>query len=50
VGRLSPLEQALLTWLAIEREPVGFGELRADLEPAAQRAALLAPGAVEVSS
>ncbi len=33
VGRLSPLEQALLTWLAIEREPVGFGELMADLLP-----------------
>jgi WD40 repeat protein/transcriptional regulator with XRE-family HTH domain len=31
VGRLSPPEQTLLTWLAIEREPIGFGELVADL-------------------
>jgi len=30
VARLSPLERAVLTWLAVEREPVGFAELVAD--------------------
>ncbi len=33
VARLSPLSQALLSWLTIEREPVGFAELAADLGP-----------------
>ncbi len=33
VERLSPLERDILYWLAIEREPVGFGKLTADLEP-----------------
>jgi hypothetical protein len=34
VARLSALEQAILLWLAVEREPVGFAELVADLGPA----------------
>jgi WD40 repeat protein/transcriptional regulator with XRE-family HTH domain len=38
--RLSALEQSLLTWLAIEREPVGVAALRADL------ASGVGPGAV----
>ena len=33
VARLSALERAVLTWLAVEREPVGFAELVADLGP-----------------
>src|SRR6478672_7841230 len=33
LARLSPLEQALLHWLAIEREPVRFAALLADLGP-----------------
>jgi transcriptional regulator with XRE-family HTH domain len=33
--RLSPLEQSLLYWLAVEREPVGLARLRADLAPGA---------------
>jgi len=33
LARLSPLEQALLYWLAIEREPVRFAALLADLGP-----------------
>jgi WD40 repeat protein/transcriptional regulator with XRE-family HTH domain len=35
VGRLSALEQSLLYWLAVEREPVGVVALRADLAPGA---------------
>jgi WD40 repeat protein/transcriptional regulator with XRE-family HTH domain len=31
ITRLSPLEYAILLWLAVEREPVGFGMLVADL-------------------
>ena len=31
VDRISTLEHSVLTWLAVEREPVGFGELIADL-------------------
>jgi hypothetical protein len=30
VERLSALERAVGTWLAVEREPVGFAELAAD--------------------
>ncbi len=37
MGRLSPLEQALLTWLAIEREAMRFGDLVADLGPGVAR-------------
>ena len=37
VGRLSALEQSLLYWLAVEREPVGVAALRADLGPGAGR-------------
>ena len=33
VGRLSSLELAIGTWLAVEREPIGFAELVADLGP-----------------
>jgi WD40 repeat protein/predicted ATPase/transcriptional regulator with XRE-family HTH domain/Tfp pilus assembly protein PilF len=33
VARLSALEQAVLAWLAVEREPIGFPELVADLLP-----------------
>jgi WD40 repeat protein/transcriptional regulator with XRE-family HTH domain len=32
-GRLSALEQSLLYWLAVEREPVGIAMLRADVAP-----------------
>ena len=39
--RLSGLEQALLSWLAIEREPVGFVELLSDLEPLETRGGVL---------
>ncbi|MBV9282393.1 MAG: AAA family ATPase, partial [Chloroflexi bacterium] len=39
--RLSQLEQTLLYWLAIEREPVGFVELVGDLEPPAPRGDVL---------
>jgi predicted ATPase/WD40 repeat protein/transcriptional regulator with XRE-family HTH domain len=38
VARLSPLERMVLTWLAVEREPVGFGELAADLGQGVGRA------------
>jgi hypothetical protein len=31
VARLSALEQAVLAWLAVEREPIGLRELAADL-------------------
>jgi WD40 repeat protein/transcriptional regulator with XRE-family HTH domain len=44
VGRLSALERSVLAWLAIEREPVGFADLAADLDPVARGAAL---GAME---
>jgi WD40 repeat protein/transcriptional regulator with XRE-family HTH domain len=37
ITRLSPLEHAVLLWLAVEREPVGFGDLVADLGPSAAR-------------
>ncbi len=56
-ARLSALEQAVVTWLAVEREPVGFAALVADLGPGVarvgvieaveglQRRSLLEPGA-----
>jgi len=37
VVRLSALEQAILTWLAVEREPVGFATLVTDLGPGVAR-------------
>jgi WD domain, G-beta repeat len=37
VGRLSALEQTILTGLAVEREPVGFAALVADLGPGVGR-------------
>src|SRR5262249_23102459 len=40
-GRLSTLEQSLLYWLAVEREPVGMQALRADLAPGAGAGAML---------
>src|SRR5262249_11683417 len=40
-GRLSALEQSLLTWLAIERQPVGVAAVRADLGPGAGPGAVL---------
>jgi WD40 repeat protein/DNA-binding SARP family transcriptional activator len=40
-NRLSALEQSLLYWLAIEREPVGFVELFRDLEPPPTRGEVL---------
>jgi hypothetical protein len=40
-GRLSALEQSLLYWLAVEREPVGVAALRADLAPGAGPGAVL---------
>jgi WD40 repeat protein/DNA-binding SARP family transcriptional activator len=40
-NRLSPIEQALLFWLAIEREPVGFVELFGELEPPPTRGDVL---------
>src|SRR5262249_10476622 len=41
VVRLSAAEQTVLDWLAIEREPVGFGTLVADLGPTVPRGAAL---------
>jgi transcriptional regulator with XRE-family HTH domain len=41
VARLSVQEQAVLTWLAEERAPVGFAELVADLGPLLGRAAVV---------
>lgn len=41
VARLSPLEHAVLTWLAVEREPVGFAELAAELGPTVGRAEMV---------
>jgi hypothetical protein len=41
LARLSPLEQALLHWLAIEREPVRFAALLADLGPEVARSEVL---------
>ncbi|HMA34253.1 MAG TPA: helix-turn-helix domain-containing protein [Chloroflexia bacterium] len=41
LARLSPLEHALLYWLAIEREPVRFAALLADLGPEVARSAVL---------
>ena len=35
IARVSALEQSVLTWLAVEREPIGFTELLADLGPGA---------------
>jgi WD40 repeat protein/transcriptional regulator with XRE-family HTH domain len=37
LGRLSAAERAALDWLAVEREPVGFAQLAADLGPAVSR-------------
>ncbi len=39
VGRLSAPEQAILGWLAVEREPVGFAALVDNLGPGVSRAA-----------
>src|SRR5712692_3996743 len=41
VARLSAPERAVLDWLAVEREPVAFGTLVADLGPAVPRGAAL---------
>jgi hypothetical protein len=41
VARLSALERAIVTWLAVEREPVGFAELVAALGPAVARSAVV---------
>jgi WD40 repeat protein/transcriptional regulator with XRE-family HTH domain len=41
LARLSPLEQELLFWLAVEREPVGLEELRTDLVQLAPKLAVL---------
>ncbi len=35
--RLSSLENTIVTWLAVEREPVEFGDLAADLRPGVPR-------------
>jgi WD40 repeat protein/transcriptional regulator with XRE-family HTH domain len=40
-GRLSALEQSLLYWLAVEREPVGVVGLRTDLAAGAERGEVL---------
>ncbi|MBV9355518.1 MAG: helix-turn-helix domain-containing protein [Chloroflexi bacterium] len=40
VQRLSGLEQELMRWLAIEREPVSFVELAADVGPSADRGSI----------
>jgi WD40 repeat protein len=40
VRRLSGLEQELMRWLAVEREPVSFVELAADLGTSAERGAV----------
>lgn len=39
--RLSPLEQAIMNWLAINREPVTLDDLRADLVTALPKAKLM---------
>jgi WD40 repeat protein len=39
--RLSPLELDILRWMAVEREPVRFGQLVLDLGPAVGRGAVL---------
>ncbi|HLB76290.1 MAG TPA: hypothetical protein VJO72_04590, partial [Candidatus Dormibacteraeota bacterium] len=41
VARLSPLERSVLTWLAVEREPVDVAALAADLAPGAGPGAVL---------
>src|SRR5207248_2729334 len=41
VTRLSAAERTVLDWLAVEREPVDFGTLVADLGPAVPRGAAL---------
>ena len=47
-ARLSPLEQELLLWLAIEREPVTINGLRANLvQPVASRALIEAVRALQ---
>ncbi len=33
IGRLSTLEQQVMTWLAINREPISFAELQSDCVP-----------------
>jgi WD40 repeat protein len=40
-ARLSPLEQELMLWLAVEREPVGADDLRADMVQPALKLAML---------
>ncbi len=40
-ARLAPLEQSVLVWLAVHREPVGLQALHNDLEPAPSWTALL---------
>ena len=37
VERVSPLERSIMNWLAVEREPVGFADLVADLGPTVAR-------------
>ena len=37
VSRLSALERTICNWLAVEREPVGFADLAADLGPGVAR-------------
>src|SRR5262249_57513903 len=41
VARLSTVEQTVLDWLAVEREPIDFGTLVADLGPDTPRGAVL---------
>ncbi|XGV95174.1 MAG: NB-ARC domain-containing protein [Leptolyngbya sp. BL-A-14] len=41
VGRLSDLEQQVMFWLAINREPIRFAELQADCQPPVTPAQLL---------
>ncbi len=41
VGRLSVLERTIGRWLAVEREPIGFAELAADLGPGVARGDLV---------
>jgi WD40 repeat protein/transcriptional regulator with XRE-family HTH domain len=41
VARLSALERSVLTWLAVEREPVGFTDLVAAVGPEVARAAVV---------
>ena len=42
LARLSPLEQEIMFWLAVEREPAALGELCADIVPRPREQAVLA--------